>query len=136
MTNIRRSLFNSLVFVMTSSVVSSKVFADDETKTYEGYQAYAYYEGIGPDDERSGQRSDGTTHGMPCILKDDISKAEEKTYNFWHGHNREIHQFTISAELFEQLKQGKPIQIYTEIVDGHRHALIVDVTKTCTPKAE
>lgn len=129
-----KNLLFSTVLTTISLTTATHLFADDE-KPAEGYQAYAYYEGIGPDDERSGQRSDGTAHGMPCILKDDIAKAEEKSYDFWHGHNRELHQFTITAELFEQLKQGQSIQIYTEVVDGHKHALRVDVTKACTTKS-
>jgi len=122
-------LLSSLTVAASSTLMANN--ETPETPKKEGYQAYAYYEGVGPQDERSGTRKDGTTHGMPCITKDEITAGEEKKYDFWHGHNRELHRFTINPEQFEQLKQGKSVDLYTEIVDGHRHAVRIDVKMPC-----
>lgn len=97
----------------------------------EGYQSFAFYEGIKEDGKRSLSRSDGTTHGMPCITKAIIAKGEEAKYDFWHGHNRELHRFTLSVEDLATLKSGKSIEVFTAVVDRHKHAVKIDLEKTC-----
>lgn len=94
-------------------------------------QSFAYYQGLGPTETRSPSRADGTDYSMPCITTDDILASVEKTYDFWHGHSRQ-HKFTITAESFLKLQEGEAIEIFTDIVDGHRHALAVKPTSRCT----
>lgn len=105
-----------------------------EASLKEGYQSFAFYEGIKEDGKRSLTRNDGTTHGMPCISKAVIQKGEEIKYDFWHGHNRELHRFTLTAENLEQLRSGKSIEVFTAVVDRHKHAVKVDLEKPCTVK--
>lgn len=105
-----------------------------EINQKEGYQSFAFYEGIKEDGKRSLTRNDGTTHGMPCISKAVIQKGEEIKYDFWHGHNRELHRFTLTVEHLEQLRSGKSIEVFTAVVDRHKHAVKVDLDKPCTVK--
>jgi hypothetical protein len=106
---------------------------DDEASRNEkeGYQSFAFYEGIKEDGKRSLSRSDGTTHGMPCITKAIIIKGEEIKYDFWHGHDRELHRFTLRAEDLAELKAGKSIEIFTAVVERHKHAVKIDLEKSC-----
>jgi hypothetical protein len=97
----------------------------------EGYQSFAFYEGIKEDGKRSLSRSDGTTHGMPCIAKAVILKGEEIKYDFWHGHDRELHRFTLKIEDLAALKAGKSIETFTAVVDRHKHAVKIDLEKSC-----
>lgn len=96
-----------------------------------GYKSYGYYQGLGPSERRSSSRSDGTYYKMPCIPQEDIDAGESRTYEFWHGHNGQVHQFTVTAEDFAQLQEGRDIEIYTDVITGHRHALLVSPKKTC-----
>jgi hypothetical protein len=107
--------------------------ADEESliNEKEGYQSFAFYEGIKEDGKRSLSRSDGTTHGMPCIAKSVIMKGEEIKYDFWHGHDRELHRFTLKIEDLAELKAGKSIEIFTAVVDRHKHAVKIDLEKSC-----
>jgi len=106
---------------------------DEETtrNEKEGYQSFAFYEGIKEDGKRSLSRTDGTTHGMPCIAKAVILKGEEIKYDFWHGHDRELHRFTLRIEDLAELKAGKSIEIFTAVVDRHKHAVKIDLEKPC-----
>jgi hypothetical protein len=97
----------------------------------EGYQSFAFYEGIKEDGKRSLSRSDGTTHGMPCIAKAVILKGEEIKFDFWHGHDRELHRFTLKIDDLAALKAGKSIEIFTAVVDRHKHAVKIDLEKSC-----
>jgi len=97
----------------------------------EGYQSFAFYEGIKEDGKRSLSRTDGTTHGMPCIAKAVILKGEEIKYDFWHGHDRELHRFTLKIEDLAELKAGKSIEVFTAVVDRHKHAVKIDLEKSC-----
>jgi hypothetical protein len=97
----------------------------------EGYQSFAFYEGIKEDGKRSLSRTDGTTHGMPCITKAVIIKGEEIKYDFWHGHDRELHRFTLKIEDLAELKAGKSIEVFTAVVDRHKHAVKIDLEKSC-----
>lgn len=101
----------------------------------EGYQSFAFYEGIKEDGKRSLSRSDGTTHGMPCISKAVILKGEEIKYDFWHGHDRELHRFTLKIEDLAELKAGKSIEVFTAVVDRHKHAVKIDLEKSCKATA-
>ncbi len=94
-------------------------------------QSFAYYQGLGPAETRSPSRSDGTDSSMPCITAGDILAGAEKTYDFWHGHSRQ-HKFTITGESFLKLQEGQAIEIFTDVVDGHRHALAIKPTSRCT----
>lgn len=93
-------------------------------------QAFGYYQGLGPNERRSASRNDGTTFDMPCILAEDIDAGEDKTYDFWHGHSRK-HRFTVTAEHFTLLRDGEAVEIYTDVVDGHRHALRIKPGEQC-----
>lgn len=95
-----------------------------------GIKSFGYYEGLSPDGTRSASRTDGTYYNMPCIPAADVELGEEKSYEFWHGHSRD-HEFTVTAEDFERLKAGESIEIHTNVVDGHRHALRISPEESC-----
>ena len=121
---------------------SSSSFKDDQpaeendaaSATKEGYSTFAYYEGIRADGKRSASRNDGTGLKMPCITKEVIAAGQEVSYDFWHGHSGELHRFTLKVEDLEQLKQETSIEVFTAIVDGHKHAVKVDTKKPCKTK--
>jgi hypothetical protein len=124
---------------------SSSSFKDDQqtaessengatSASKEGYSTFAYYEGIRADGKRSASRNDGTGLKMPCITKEVIAAGQEVSYDFWHGHSGELHRFTLKVEDLEQLKQETSIEIFTAIVDGHKHAVKVDTKKPCKTK--
>lgn len=100
----------------------------------EGYSTFAYYEGIRADGKRSASRNDGTGLKMPCITKEVIAAGQEVSYDFWHGHSGELHRFTLTVEDLGTLKEEKSIEVFTAIVDGHKHAVKVDVKKPCKYK--
>jgi hypothetical protein len=58
-------------------------------------------------------------------------KGEEVKYDFWHGHNRELHRFTLKSEDLAELKSGKSIEVFTAVVDRHKHAVKIDLEKSC-----
>jgi hypothetical protein len=97
----------------------------------ENLQSFAYYQGLGPNELRDPKRADGTQYKMPCIDAADIAAAVDKEYLFWHGHGGKIHRFKIAAGDFQLLQQGKEVELYTSIVDGHRHALRLALTTPC-----
>jgi hypothetical protein len=107
--------------------------ADQEKDTclYASIQSFGYYQGLTPTQQRSPNRTDGTTYKMPCIDQLDIDHGEDRAYNFWHGHGSSTHKFIVTAEDFLRLKNGESIEIYTDIVDGHRHALKIDPKDHC-----
>lgn len=100
----------------------------------DGYSTFAYYEGIRADGKRSASRNDGTALKMPCITKEVIAAGQEVSYDFWHGHSGELHRFTLTVEDLQALKEEKSIEVFTAIVDGHKHAVKVDVKKPCKSK--
>jgi len=113
---------------------SSSMVKDDQPAAVaekEGYSTFAYYEGIRADGKRSASRDDGTALKMPCITKDVIAAGQEISYDFWHGHSGELHRFTLTVEDLQALKDEKSIEVFTAIVDGHKHAVKVDVKKPC-----
>ena len=121
---------------------SSSSFKDDQpatastendatNATKEGYSTFAYYEGIRADGKHSASRNDGTGLKMPCITKEVIAAGQEVSYDFWHGHSGELHRFTLTVEDLQTLKDEKSIEVFTAIVDGHKHAVKVDVKKPC-----
>ena len=131
--------------IRTESSASSKLRADEnsaatadgsvtEQAEKEGYPTFAFYEGIPAQSERNKSRTDGTAFKMPCIGKDVIEAGVEKSYDFWHGHSGELHRFTLTVESLQQLKEGKSIEVYTVVVDGHKHAVQIDTKKTCKVK--
>lgn len=97
----------------------------------EGYQSFAFYEGIPANGRRSLSRKDGTSRGMPCITKSVIEKGEEVKYDFWHGHDRELHTFKLTSDDLASIKAGKYVEVFTAVVDGHKHAVKIDLEKTC-----
>ncbi len=111
--------------------------SEDELAALEttGYQSFAYYEGLSSSELRSGSRTDGTSSGMPCISKAEIARGQDTLHKFWHGHDNELHMFTLTRDQYDVLLSGKPVQVYTSVNDGHRHALVIDPRKTCRPPA-
>ncbi len=98
----------------------------------QGMKSFAFYQGLGPTQLRSADRPDGTFSSMPCISEDDVAAGEAKTYEFWHGHGGKNHKFTVDSESFAKLKAGESVEIYTDVVTGHRHALKIDPNLECT----
>ena len=48
------------------------------------------------------------------------------TLDFWHGHNGQLHRFTLLPEHFADLKAKKRVTLETSIVDGHQHKMFID----------
>lgn len=94
-------------------------------------QSFGYYQGLGPSETRSPSRSDGTNYDMPCISGADIAAGVDKEYLFWHGHGGGKHKFTVTAAHFKDLQENKPVELYTSIIDGHRHALRISPREVC-----
>lgn len=130
-TNIKNQSQSSFKNNVEASTSQENQDAETLRNEKEGYQSFAFYEGIKEDGKRSLSRSDGTTHGMPCIPKAVIMKGEEIIYDFWHGHDRELHRFTLKIEDLADLKAGKSIEIFTAVVDRHKHAVKIDLEKSC-----
>ncbi|MCX6116961.1 MAG: hypothetical protein NT027_05430 [Proteobacteria bacterium] len=105
-----------------------------EGASKEGVKSFAFYQGLGPTERRSPNRPDGTGSSMPCIAQADIEAAVAKTYRFWHGHGGKQHSFTVSEENFISLQKGETIEIYTDIITGHRHALKIEPQLVCVAK--
>jgi hypothetical protein len=68
---------------------------------------------------------------MPCILDVDVVAGVEKVYEFWHGHGGRKHSFTVTAENFLKLQAGEVIEIHTNVIEGHRHALRISPREHC-----
>ena len=128
----RRAFVQRLVTVSASAFVAPLALRaqDGECESGEGIQTFGYYEGILPNDTRSPNRTDGSAYNMPCISAADIATGEEKTYDFWHGHGQ-THRFTVTAENFTSLQEGTAVEVYTTVVDGHRHALRISPAEPC-----
>lgn len=99
------------------------------------YQGFGYYQGLGETERRDPGRTDGTTYNMPCITADEIAAGVEKSYEFWHGHGGQQHHFTITADDFVKLQAGTDIEIFTSIVESHRHALLISPRRRCESNA-
>jgi hypothetical protein len=121
-----------LAFIVSSCGLESVSSNNSEvnTRRADGYKSFAYYQGLGPTELRSSSRTDGTYYNMPCISALDVEAAEPKDYPYWHGHSRQ-HNFTISSEDFAELAAGRTIELYTDVVDGHRHALKIIPSEIC-----
>ncbi len=119
------------------SVLGSSAFANEsdcgtgEDAGIGAMKSFAYYQGLGPSETRNPQRTDGTYSKMPCISSAEIEACVEKSYAFWHGHGAETHQFTLKPEHFAKLKAGEHIEVFTNLVQGHRHALRIDPAEVC-----
>ena len=98
----------------------------------DGIKSFAFYQGLRPTETRSPDRTDGTFSNMPCIKKSDVDLGIEKTYLFWHGHGANIHRFKVTSEHFAKLARGSSVELYTDLVDGHRHALQISPNLVCT----
>ena len=103
----------------------------DQNSDAHSIQTFAFYQGLGPTERRDPSRTDGTTYKMPCISNEDLNEGSELNFNFWHGHGSKIHRFKVTQEQITQLLNGEPIEIYTDIVDGHRHAIKIDPQTAC-----
>ena len=68
---------------------------------------------------------------MPCISAEDVELGEELEFEFWHGHGGGQHTFTLTAEDFVTLKEEGEIEIFTNVIDGHRHALRISTSEAC-----
>ena len=98
------------------------------------FQSFAYYQGLGPNETRDPGRTDGTSYSMPCITAVDIAAGVEKIYDFWHGHDGMQHKFTVTSADFAKLKAGHETEIYTSVVEDHRHSLLLSPTRPCESK--
>ncbi len=99
------------------------------------FQTFAYYQGLGETETRDPERTDGTAYDMPCISALDIAAGFEKSYDFWHGHSGKLHRFTVTTDDFKKLQSGHNVEVYTSIVEDHRHSLVVSPTRRCESKA-
>lgn len=98
-------------------------------------QTFGYYQGLGANETRNPGRTDGTTYMMPCVSHADIVAGVEKVYEFWHGHGGRQHKFTVTANDFSKLLRGESVEIYTSVVEDHRHSAMVTPTRRCESKA-
>lgn len=122
----RRNFLKQVGYAISLPVAMKSLTATAKRAEDQCTQTFAYYQGLGPDEERSPSRPDGTEHNMPCLPIEDISIGEPKSYKFWHGHGGEEHSFSLSEGDFKRLTEGEDIEVYTSIINGHRHALKVN----------
>ncbi len=129
----RRKFVKNLFIVTAAAVALPRVATaagEEDCEVVEGMKSFGFYEGLSPMGTRSPSRPDGTYYNMPCIPLADVEAGEEKTYPFWHGHSSR-HTFTVTVEHFEQLNAGESVELHTNVVDGHRHALRITPTEAC-----
>jgi len=50
------------------------------------------------------------------------------TLKFWHGHGGKDHYFTLTPEIFAEVKKLKKVYVTTTVVDSHTHKLFIDVS--------
>lgn len=96
-----------------------------------GIRSFAYYQALMPTERRSPSRNDGTNYKMPCISLAAIEAGEDRLYEFWYGHGATSHKFQVTAEDYNRLKNGEAIEIFTDVVEGHRHALKINPREQC-----
>ena len=48
------------------------------------------------------------------------------TLDFWHGHGGQLHRFTLTPAMLDDLKKGKKVTVGTTMVDNHAHTLFID----------
>lgn len=120
----------AVAFGGVGGLLESTVLACDVTQP-DGIKSFGFYQGLGPTESRSAGRSDGTYYKMPCVQNTDIELGETKEYLFWHGHNNVTHHFVITDEDFIRLQNGTAIEIFTNLVEGHRHALKITPELAC-----
>jgi hypothetical protein len=84
---------------------------------YDTYAQALYFDGTyGP--------TTGTIRAVD--VRDHVLAGTDQTYDFWHGHNGVLHQFTLTAANFADLVKKKRVNLVTTVVDGHQHDLFVD----------
>ena len=115
----RRDFLRTILVVPFTLSVSKWAVASNS----DDLKSFGFYQGLGPKEARDPRRTDGTYYNMPLILRDDIEAAVEKSYAFWHGHDGKAHSFTLTEAHFLDLQDGKTIDVYTNVVTGHRHSL-------------
>jgi hypothetical protein len=123
--NLIKYLLQGSVAAIGGGLLTGRLFATTES-VVDGIQTFAYYQGLGPSERRSPQRTDGTAYNMPRITMDEIEAVEDRVYEFWHGHGGTKHHFTVKADDFLRLKHGEAIEIYSDMVESHRHAIGID----------
>jgi hypothetical protein len=70
---------------------------------------------------------DGTLGPLTGVIAVDYVVAGAYiTLDFWHGHNGQLHRFTLEPAHFSALRAGERITIGTTTVDGHAHTLFID----------
>ena len=89
----------------------------------DGIQTFAYYQGLRPTESRSAARTDGTIYKMPFITADQIRAGEPLNFEFWHGHTGKSHRFMVTADDLRRVSEGEDVEIYTDVIEGHRHAV-------------
>jgi len=48
------------------------------------------------------------------------------TLDFWHGHNGQLHRYTLEPAHFAALERGERVSLVTTIVEDHQHMLFID----------
>ncbi len=130
-------VLHTIVISSSSSLLlsASKSQATGRTNTTNNIpgslKSFAFYQGLGETELRDPSRIDGTYYNMPCINPEDISSDQGKVYNFWHGHRSQQHQFLLTIEDLEALREHGSVEVYTNIIDGHRHALKITSGDYC-----
>lgn len=138
-----RRQFFSRVAVGAAALLMPRVFAQSDhaacgeadsvrTDGAKGAKSFGYYQALRVNEARSPSRTDGTYNKMPCIALLEMEDAEDRVYEFWHGHGSMAHRFTLTSEHYRSLLSGETIEIYTDLVDGHRHALRISPNEPCT----
>lgn len=128
-----KDLLGTFAFGWTASwgALIGNTRAKAECWQAEPFRTFAYYQGLGPNQSRSPSRADGTYYKMPCIEAADIAACQDKVYEFWHGHGQITHRFTVTAEDFSKIARGETIEVFTDLVEGHRHAVRLDPNDPC-----
>lgn len=121
-----------LVATASMRLIAAEECGDSQSEPKPGVSSFGFYQGLAADETRDPSRDDGTDWKMPCVLNADIQAGAAKTYTFWHGHDGHDHMFTISDLEFQRLKDGHNIEIYTSVIEEHRHALKIDLSNPCS----
>jgi len=56
----------------------------------------------------------------------DVVAGTAITLDFWHGHGGQLHRFTLTPAMLDDLKKGKKVTVGTTMVDNHTHTLFID----------
>ena len=95
-------------------------------KMHDTYAQALYLDGSnGPltgQEKNSGVRAQASTHEEVAY----VVAGTVITLDFWHGHNGQLHRYTLEPAHFAALERGERVTLVTTIVEDHQHMLFID----------